>query len=392
MKAYGANIQYTAGYDLDKDEVDDEKIKQAQDAAKNAETAVVFAGLPDHFESEGYDREHLQIPENHRQLIEAVAAVQPNTVVVLSNGAPIEMPWLDQVKGVIESYLGGQAFGGAISDVLFGQVNPSGRLAETFPMTLSDNPSYLDFPGEADTVQYREGVFVGYRYYDTKNIQPLFPFGFGLSYTQFSYSDLQVNKKEVTDQEVVDVSVRVKNTGNRAGKEVVQLYVRDEESTINRPNKELKGFEKVYVEPGEEKLVTFSLTKRAFAYYHVGLSDWHVETGDFTIMIGKSSAEMVLEETIRVNSTASIPLIVHRNTLVGDLLRDRTLAPIAKELLMENSPFGDMASSDQQDGMMEAMLENLPLRAMVNFSMGAFTNQMLDDMIEKLNQANTHVS
>ncbi|WP_058308382.1 glycoside hydrolase family 3 C-terminal domain-containing protein [Gracilibacillus massiliensis] len=388
IKLYSSTTTFEEGYEVETDKVDDQKVIKAQKAAKNAEVAVVFAGLPDRYESEGYDRDHLQIPENQRLLIEAVAEVQPNTVVVLSNGAPIEMPWLDNVKGVVESYLGGQAFGGAVADVLFGKVNPSGRLAETFPEKLSDNPSFLNFPGEGDKVEYKEGIFVGYRYYDTKDVKPLFPFGYGLSYTTFDYSELKVSQQEISDNDNVEVSVKVKNTGNIAGKEVVQLYVNDLESTVNRPLKELKGFEKIYLEPGEEKTVTFSLDKRAFAYYNVEISDWHVETGDFNIMVGTSSQEILLEEKIKMISSVELPFTVHRNTLVGDLLSNPKLAPIAKELLSKNNPFGDMEHSEEEGDaseMMEAMMQNMPLRAMVNFSMGAFTNEMLDQLIENLN-------
>ncbi|MPN30454.1 Thermostable beta-glucosidase B [bioreactor metagenome] len=197
----------------------------------------MFAGLPDRYESEGFDRRHLQLPANQIRLIEAVAEVQKNVVVVLSNGAPIEMPWLQNVKAVLEGYLGGQALGGAIADLLFGLANPSGKLAETFPKKLAHNPSYTNYPGDGETVEYREGIFVGYRHYDTKDVEPLFPFGFGLSYTTFEYSDITVDKTNITDEEAVKVSVKVKNTGSLPGKEIVQLYVKDVESTVSRPEK-----------------------------------------------------------------------------------------------------------------------------------------------------------
>jgi len=174
-------IKYAQGYPLDSDEIDEILINEAKEAAKNTDIAVVFVGLPERYESEGYDRNHMDIPENHKKLIEAVAEVQKNTIVLLSNGAPMEMPWIGKVKGIVETYLGGQAVGGAIADVLFGITNPCGKLAETFPMKLSHNPSYINFPGEEDKVEYKEGLFVGYRYYDRKGIEPLFPFGHGLS-------------------------------------------------------------------------------------------------------------------------------------------------------------------------------------------------------------------
>ncbi|REE66653.1 beta-glucosidase [Paenibacillus taihuensis] len=201
--------------------------------------AVLFIGLPDRYESEGYDRSHLAIPANQQRIVAELAKVQPNLVVVLSNGAPVEMPWLPHAKAVLEGYLGGQALGGAFADLLFGDVNPSGKLAETFPQKLSHNPSHLNIPGHDDRVEYKEGVFVGYRYYDMKEIEPLFPFRYGLSYTQFEYSDLAVSRKSLKDTETVEVRVTVRNTGAAHGKEIVQLYVRDVESNVARPQQEL---------------------------------------------------------------------------------------------------------------------------------------------------------
>lgn len=385
------NILFAQGYDLASDDVDENMINEAKKVAESADTAVLFVGLPDRYESEGFDRKHLQMPKNHVQLIEAIAEVQNNIVIVLSNGAPIEMPWIGKVKGILEGYLGGQALGGAIADILFGDANPSGKLAETFPKVLSDNPSYLNFPGEGDKVEYKEGVFVGYRYYDKKKIEPLFPFGFGLSYTNFQYSNLSIDKKEIKDTDTVSVRVNVRNTGNIAGKEIVQLYIKDIESSMIRPEKELKGFEKVELQPGEEKTVSFTLNKRSFAYYNVEWKDWHVETGDFEILVGKSSKEIVLHDSIFVQSTTIIQKPVHRNTLLGEIFMDPILAPIAKELMekaLKDSPFSSMAEGDSDASeMMEAMLNYMPLRALVNFSAGAFTEEMLSEIIGLLNDA-----
>lgn len=385
------NVLYAGGYDLSSDSVDNNIINEAIEVAAQADTAVLFVGLPDRYESEGYDRDHLRMPENHIKLLEAISEVQSNIVVVLSNGAPIEMPWIGKVKGILEGYLGGQALGGAIADLLFGDANPSGKLAETFPQVLSDNPSYLNFPGEGDKVEYKEGLFVGYRYYDKKNIEPLFPFGFGLSYTSFEYSNLTINKQEIHDNDTVSVSVNLKNTGSAAGKEIVQLYVKDIASSVIRPEKELKGFEKVELQPGEEKTVIFTLDKRSFAYYNVELNDWHVETGEFEIMIGKSSKEIILKDSINVQSTFTIRKLIHRNTTVGDLLSEPNSAPIARELLAkanESNPLINMSKAEENSEaaeMMAAMMQYMPLRAMVNFSQGAFTEEMLGEMIEQLN-------
>ncbi|TCJ82171.1 UNVERIFIED_ORG: beta-glucosidase [Bacillus cereus] len=385
------NILFAQGYDLASDDVDENMINEAKKVAESADAAVLFVGLPDRYESEGFDRKHLQMPKNHVQLIEAIAEVQNNIVIVLSNGAPIEMPWIGKVKGILEGYLGGQALGGAIADILFGDANPSGKLAETFPKVLSDTPSYLNFPGEGDIVEYKEGVFVGYRYYDKKQIEPLFPFGFGLSYTNFEYSNISIDKKEIKDTDTVSVRVNVKNTGSIAGKEIVQLYIKDVESSMIRPEKELKGFEKVELQPGEEKTVSFILNKRSFAYYNVEWKDWHVETGEFEILVGKSSKEIVLHDSIFVQSTTIIQKPVHRNTLLGEIFMDPILAPIAKELMekaLKDSPFSSMAEGDSDASeMMEAMLNYMPLRALVNFSAGAFTEEMLSEIIGLLNDA-----
>jgi beta-glucosidase len=384
-----ANVLFTSGFDAESDQIDEQLLFEAKEVALQSDVVVLFLGLPDRYESEGYDREHLKIPDNQVALINAVYEVQKNIVVVLSNGAPIEMPWLDQVKGLLEGYLGGQAIGGAVADLLFGDANPSGKLAETFPKQLSDNPSFLFFPGDGDRVEYREGIFVGYRYYDSKNVEPLFPFGHGLSYTTFEYSELSVDKRVLNDQDTLTLNVKVKNTGETAGKEIVQLYVKDVHSSVVRPEKELKGFNKVGLQPGEEKIVTFSLEKRAFAYYNTELHDWHVESGEFELLVGSSSRDIRLSERVEISTTAAIGLVVNRNTLVGDLLSDPVLAPLATELLAkanENNPLASVAGEDGEAvEMMAAMMKYLPLRALSNFSQGTLTEAKLKDIIEQLN-------
>lgn len=383
------NVLFAQGYHLDRDAVDEALISEAKEVAAGADTVILFVGLPDRYESEGYDREHLRMPDNHVQLIESISEVNSNIVVILSNGAPIEMPWITKVKGLLEGYLGGQALGGAIADLLFGNANPSGKLAETFPKQLSDNPSYLNFPGEGDRVEYKEGIFVGYRYYDKKNLEPLFPFGYGLSYTSFEYSNLSISKKEMKDSDTVTVTVNVKNTGAVIGKEIVQLYVKDVTSSVIRPEKELKGFEKVELQPGEEKTVTFLLDKRAFAYYNVDRKDWHVETGDFEILIGKSSKDIVLMDTLYVQSSVLFKKPVHRNTTIGDLLTDPILAPIAQPMLAKMNEGNPLASAElegEASEMMEAMMKYMPLRAMANFSQGGLTEEMLTELIQQLNE------
>lgn len=388
VKLNGIDTTYVEGYVLENDIVDQLYIDNAIDVAKRSEAAIIFAGLTDKYESEGYDREHIRIPENHRKLIEEVSKVQENVVVVLSNGSPIEMPWLSGVPAVIDGYLGGQATGGAIASVLFGETNPCGKLAETFPMKLEHNPSYINFPGEEDKVEYKEGLFVGYRYYDVKCIKPLFPFGHGLSYTSYEYSDLILDKKELTDLETLKVSVKVKNTGVMAGKEIVQLYVRDKQSTVIRPLKELKGFEKVELKPGQQKTVVFTLDKRAFAYYNTSISDWHVETGEFDILIGKSSDEIVLCGTVKLNSTVVIKKKFHRNSTIGDVMSDPIGAIMAKQLMesMASSDGGLMNLLKDADDMLMAMIKYMPIRALISFSQGKLTEEMVEGMLKQLNQ------
>ncbi|AFC28614.1 BglB [Paenibacillus mucilaginosus 3016] len=380
-------VTYAQGYRLESDTADEALTEEAKRAAAAADTAVIFAGLPDRYESEGYDRTHLSLPANQIRLIEEVAAVQPKVVVVLLNGSPVEMPWIGSAQAVLEGYLGGQAVGGAVADLLYGEANPCGKLAETFPEQLSDNPSYLFFPGEGDRVEYREGIFVGYRYYDTKNVKPLFPFGYGLSYTTFEYTSLTLDKKQIQDTESVTVRVTVKNTGAAAGKEIVQLYVKDAESTVIRPAKELKGFAKVFLQPGEERTVSFVLDKRAFAYYNVDLKDWHVETGEFHILAGSSSQHIVLQDSVVVESTAALRKTYTRNTTLGDLLQDAAAREKAQGLLQafqEASGFAAGPEDDHAD-MMAAMMKYMPLRALVGFSQGALTEQTLEDLLKELN-------
>lgn len=387
-----SNITYAQGYHTDKDEVDTELEKQAVEAAKKAKIAVIFAGLPDSFESEGYDREHMSIPNCQNSLIDAVTAVQPNTIVVLHNGSPIEMPWIHKVKGIVEAYLSGQAVGGAVVDILFGKVNPSAKLAETFPVQLEDNPSYLNFPGEEDIVEYKEGIFVGYRYYDKKKREVLFPFGFGLSYTTFEYSNLTVNKSSIRDTETVTVSVDIKNTGSVPGKEIIQLYVGDKKSTVIRPVKELKEFGKVDLEPGETKTLTFELGKRAFAYYNTQIHDWHVESGEFDIMIGKSSREIVLTSTITVESTVLLPFTFTKDTLYGDIKHNKKAMDIINATVnmdglsgIANNEEGDSASEAISVQMQEAMMKFMPLRGVLSFG-SSISVKELDELIDRLNK------
>ncbi|MDR1948555.1 MAG: glycoside hydrolase family 3 C-terminal domain-containing protein [Spirochaetaceae bacterium] len=320
-KIKGLKVVYAKGFYADRDAEDKTLFANAVEAARGADAAVIFAGLPESFESEGYDREHMALPACQNKLIQAVTAVQPNTVVVLHNGSPVEMPWADSAAAILELYLGGQGIGEAAVRLLFGDANPSGRLAETFPLKLEDNPSYLNFPGNKREVVYAEGIFVGYRYYDTKRMAVAYPFGHGLSYTTFLYDKLTVDKPAIRAGESLKVTVDVTNTGGRAGKEVVQLYVRDK-GTPGRPDRELKGFVKLSLKEGETKTAEFVLDDRAFSWYNTDIGGWYITGGSYEIIIGRSSRDTVLSKTIKVEQDSPLPLRVDKNSTTGDLAGD----------------------------------------------------------------------
>ena len=381
-----ADITYAEGYGLEKDEIDEALVTEAVKAAKEAEVAVIFAGLPDAFESEGYDRVHMKMPNCHNHLIQEVCNVQPNVVVVLHNGSPVEMPWADEVKGILEAYLGGQAVGAAEAKILFGDANPCGKLAETIPYKLSDNPSYLNFPGDGETVEYKEGIFVGYRYYDKKEMPVRYPFGYGLSYTEFAYSNLKLDKKSMKDTDTLTVSVDVTNTGSREGKEIVQLYVEDLTGSANRPVRELKNFVKVSLAPGETKTVQMELNKRSFAWYNVKLHDWYAASGIYEIQIGKSSREIVLSDTVEVTTDVTVPVEIHKNTTVGQLMRDPKAAAFLQETMgemMKTLGGGGEASAEAiSPEMIQGMLESMPLRGLRSFA--GLSEEGLNQLVEKL--------
>ena len=390
--AQGLPVTYVQGYSAARDMATDEMIAEAVQAAKAAKVAVVFAGLPDAYESEGYDRTHMAMPACQNRLIEAVAGANPNTVVVLHNGSPVEMPWLGKVKAVLEAYLGGQAVGIAAVRLLYGDANPCGHLAETFPVKLSDNPSYLYYGGEGNEADYREGVFVGYRYYDKKEMPVLFPFGFGLSYTTFACSNLRLSGAKITDQETLTATVTVTNTGSRAGKTVVQLYVGDRESTVLRPIRELKGFEKVELQPGESRDVTFTLDKRAFAYWNAAIHDWHVETGAFTIEVGQSSRDIEVSGEVTVESTVALPRHYTADSIFMDVMADpkakEALGPMLASIQKAFAPSADAGDAAQEAisaDMGLAMMRYMPLRGLVSFSPDKVTDDTLKQLLDALN-------
>ena len=326
----GLAVKYVKGYNEDFVTTSPALTEEALAAACEADTVVVFAGLPESFETEGADRTTLDMPAVQNELIEKLAAVNKRLVVVLHNGAPVAMPWVDRVAAILECYLGGENIGSAQINLLFGKANPSGKLAETFPLRLEDTPCYMYYPGNGRTCLYAEGIFVGYRWYDSRKMPVLFPFGHGLSYTTFEYSDLKLSGKAFKDSDGVEVSVKVKNTGSVEGKEVLQLYVSDKTGVEIRPEKELKGFDKVSLLPGEEKTVTFKLDRRSFAYWNTDIKDWYAPSGRYVISVGASSRDIRLTAEVDVTSTSKKAFTITPQTTIGDMLRNREMAALIK--------------------------------------------------------------
>lgn len=296
----GATLAYAAGYDPATSASEAKLIDEAVAKARRADVVVAFVGLPDLYESEGFDREHMRLPAQHEALIEALCAANPATAVVMLNGAAVEMPWAARPQAILEGWLGGQAGGAALADLLFGRANPSGKLAETFPLRQADVPSDRWFPGTGRQVEHREGMYVGYRYFDTAGAQVLFPFGHGLSYTRFEYEDLAVTP--VADAEgAFEASVTVRNVGERAGAEVAQLYVHHLRSPVHRPEQELRGFAKATLGRGESRRLTFALPPRAFAWYDAAAGAWATPAGTFEIRVGASSRDIRLRAQVEIS-------------------------------------------------------------------------------------------
>lgn len=270
----------------------EDPIAEAEAIAREADAAIVFVGTNDEWESEGYDRQDITLPGRQDELVARVAAANPRTIVVVQSGGPVTMPWIDQVPAALEAWFPGQECGNAIADVLFGDVNPSGRLPTTFPRRLEDTPAYINYPGELGKVHYGEGIFVGYRYYDKKKVEPLFPFGHGLSYTAFEYGPLTLSATSYGPDQPIEIALDVSNVGDRAGQEVVQLYVRDVTATVMRPEKELKAFAKVALQPGETQTLRFTLGPEALAYYDDQARCWVAEAGEYEVLVGASSRDI----------------------------------------------------------------------------------------------------
>lgn len=382
-----AHVRYAKGFSGTADSYDEELAGEALEAAAGADKVVVFAGLPDSFESEGYDRSHMDLPACQNRLIAELTAVNPNVIVVLHNGSPVAMPWIGAVKGLLEAYLGGQAGGEAVAAILFGEVNPSGKLAESFPIKLSDNPAYLNFGGK-EKVEYHEGVFIGYRYYDKKEMAVNFPFGFGLSYTSFAYSNLRLDRDTMTDGGTLMVSVDVTNTGSCAGKETVQLYVTDKTDCVQRPLRELKGFQKLSLEPGETKTAVMELDDRAFSWYSTELGEWYAAPGEYEILIGASSRDIRLSAPVHYQTERRLPVHITLNTTVGELMENANTRAFARLIIKKMDAFFGVGDDNSETGkeaindeMANAIVASQPLRGVISF--GIMSPEEMRAEIEK---------
>lgn len=385
----GEQVQYAKGFSQAAEELDEDLVAEALELAKKSDKVIVCGGLPEVYETEGLDRTHLNLPRAQILLIEKIVQVNPKVVVVLNNGAPVTMPFVNQVSAVVEAYLLGQAGGEAIAEVLYGITNPSGKLAETFPMALEDNPSFLNFPGEGYQVEYKEGVFVGYRYYDTCKRKPLFCFGHGMSYTNFKYENIRVDKTEFTDKDSVVVTAEITNTGEVEGKETVELYVHDCQTKVRRPEKELKGFVKVNLKPKETKKVSFTLSKRSFSYYDVEQKDFMVQTGTFEILLGASCEDIRLQKEVKVASTAAIRKTFYRNSTFGEIYHYKPTNEIAKRMMdyFKRESGIDFDLGDRAEDFAFRVICDFPLKALVTFTKGRYSEQELTKLIEELNEA-----
>lgn len=403
----GIEVDYAKGYNRIETDEDKELINQAVEVAKNKDVVILFLGLTENYESEGMDRTNLEIPKNQIKLIESIYSVNQNIIVVLSNGAPITMEWKDKAKAIITGYLGGESGAKAMVNCILGKVNPSGKLAETYPIKLEDTPCFNNFPGTEVSVEYKEAIYVGYRYYDKNNIKVLYPFGYGLSYTTFEYSNLNIENNIV--------SFRIKNTGKVKGKEIAQVYVSQCNPTIFKPLKELKGFEKVELEPDEEKKVNIILDDSAFQYYNVQNKKWEIESGEYKILVGKSCESIELECKIHIDSKDEKPEAdfpeVYRNgkiqnvtdedfeKLLGQKIPDRyiKLEDISEENTLEqikNTKVGKVIYENQIQKMNKLLQEQnvnkatkvmmdmqKPLKKFYEKKSSKYTKEMVDELI-----------
>lgn len=390
------NITYTEGFSADSDAFDEAKMHEAVFQASLADKIVVFAGLPDSYESEGFDREHLDLPNVQNDLIKRLAKTGKPVIVILHNGSPVTMPWVNDAAGIVEAYLCGEGVGEAVMNVIFGKVNPSGKLAETFPRRIEDTPCYLNLTVKEHQVKYAEGVFVGYRYYDTKKADVLFPFGHGLSYTTFAYENPRIigangnvsglgETAGILVQDGADVCVDIRNTGSVFGKETVQLYIADHTGTAQRPVHELKGFEKVGLKPGETKTVKFHLDQRAFAFYCERIHDWYAANGLYSIEIAQSSRDIKYTLKAELTGSAQIPPILESDVQIGELFANDKLRDAAKELLHDKIlQFANVENEADMKDLDRAMIQYMPLRTLRSFI--GCSNAEVDAIVRRLRE------
>jgi beta-glucosidase len=384
-------VRYAPGYEAD-GAVMPQLIEAAQDAARQAQVAVVVVGLPASYEEEGADRPHLDLPPGHNALVTAVLAVQPRTVVILINGSAVALPWAAQAPAILEGWLGGQAGGEALVDVLLGQVNPGGKLAETFPARLEDTPAYLNFPDDGTgRVPFGEGLFTGYRWYDARRIEPLFPFGHGLSYTTFAYSDLAVAQVAAADGPVLTVSLRLKNTGARTGSEVVQVYVRERQPRLQRPEKELRAFARIALDPGEERAIHFTLGARDLAVYDPRSGAWTISSATFDLLVGASSRDIRLHAGVVLEGIEAPRVPRDRFTPMRVWLADpdsrAALWPAFTALrqVFLGSDVEPAVAVHEQHDLLHSFLEGMPIAKLVVF--GVLSEQALTEILARANAA-----
>lgn len=378
------NADYIRGFEA-QDTIRDKKMfRKTLKKAEKADKVVVFAGLPEVMESEGYDRQDLSLPNVQNDLIRKLTEAGHRVIVVLSNGSPVVMPWAGKVRGILEAYLAGEGFAEAVLDILYGKACPCGHLPETFPLRLEDTPCYLTYPGKNYKSDYSEGVFVGYRYYDKRRMEVLFPFGHGLSYTKFSLSNMCVSDDHMTPDTGITVSVDVTNIGRMAGKEVLQLYISDETGAETRPVSELKGFGSVMLQPGETGTITFSLDFRSFAFWDTASHAWRADNGSYRLLIGESSRDIRMWKTVYMTGSKEYMPPIDRNILIGDLFRKPQLRRIFQERMQKE--YDSFVSQDPAlETMQSRMMKEMPLRMFAD--MLHIPDERIDSLIEELKSA-----
>ena len=374
-EAMPAHAVYAQGYRLDSDQADEQLTKAAMELAKNSDQVVFFAGFPEAMESEGFDKKSISLPANQNQLIDQLLAVNAHVTVVLQNGSAVEMPWEPKVPAIVETYLAGEAVGEATWDILSGKVNPSGKLSETFPKQLADNPTYPTFGKDRRHEVYREGILMGYRYYDAKQLAVRFPFGHGLSYTTFAYQNLTINE----NSDDVAVSFDLENTGSQAGKEVAQIYVANHASQTIMPVDELRDFVKVELQPGETKHLTVKLSRRAFAWYNPENETWEADNGQYEILVGSSSRDIRLRQKFELTIGTNPLGKITDETYVGELLEnaDERIKQIIAEMGL-TATFDKLMSPE-----LAPVFANIPLRSLTMADIDAET---VHELLQKLNE------